>query len=140
MSEHATNSNAAATTTTNQSFRTSNANLPPVSSAHGDNAAPPAAAPASNAAQKPGIDTATLDAKIEKAEAKAKAGAQADKLAAAAVLVERANVYRDAGQPSLYKFALGAKGTHKFQVRILFGEIIQHLGGGDFVFAIKGVE
>lgn len=101
------NSNAAATTTTNQSFRTSNANLPPVSSAHGDNAAPPATAPASSSAQKPGIDTAVLDAKIEKAEAKAKSGAQADKLAAAAALVERGNVYRDAGQPSLYRFALG---------------------------------
>ncbi|MDQ1559137.1 MAG: hypothetical protein QOD32_2197, partial [Pyrinomonadaceae bacterium] len=33
--------------------------------------------------------------------------AQADKLAAAAALVERGNVYRDAGQPALYKFALG---------------------------------
>lgn len=101
------NGNAAATTTTNQPFRTSNANLPPVSSAHGENAAPPAAAPANSSAQKPGMDTATLDAKIEKAEAKAKGGAQADKLAAAAALVERGNVYRDAGQPVLYKFALG---------------------------------
>ena len=48
-----------------------------------------------------------LDTKIERAEAKAKGGNQADKLAAAAALVERANVYRDAGQPALYKFALG---------------------------------
>ena len=104
-----TNGNAATTTASNQAFRTSNANLPPVSSAHGDNAipAPSAAAPASGSAQKPSIDTAALDAKIEKAEAKAKGGAQADKLAAAAALVERANAYRDAGQPSLYKFALG---------------------------------
>lgn len=53
------------------------------------------------------MDTAALDAKIERAEAKAKSGAQADKLAAAAALVERGNVYRDAGQPALYKFALG---------------------------------
>jgi hypothetical protein len=105
------NSNAnAATTTTNQSSRTPNAALPPVSSAHGGDSGvtPPATAPAANSsAQKPGIDTAVLDAKIEKAEAKAKGGAQADKLAAAAALVERGNVYRDAGQPSLYKFALG---------------------------------
>ena len=103
------NGNAATPTTSNQSSRTSNAALPPVSSAHGDNAipAPSAAAPASSSTQKPGIDTAALDAKIEKAEAKAKGGKQADKLAAAAAYVERANVYRDAGQPMLYKFALG---------------------------------
>ncbi|HEV7902734.1 MAG TPA: hypothetical protein VGO96_02745 [Pyrinomonadaceae bacterium] len=102
-----TNGNAAATTSSNQTFSASNRNLSPVSAAHGDNAAPPSTAPANNSAQKPGIDTAALDARIEKAEAKAKGGAQADKLAAAAALVERANVYRDAGQPSLYKFALG---------------------------------
>lgn len=101
-----TNGNASATTN-NGAFSTSNRNLSPVSAAHGDNAAPPSTAPSSNSSQKPGIDTAALDAKIEKAEAKAKGGAQADKLAAAAALVERANVYRDAGQPSLYKFALG---------------------------------
>jgi hypothetical protein len=101
------NANGNAAATNNQPFRTSNTALPPVSSAHGDNAAPPSTAPASNSAQKPGIDTAALDARIEKAEAKAKSGGQADKHAAAAVLVERANVYRDAGQPSLYKFALG---------------------------------
>ncbi len=103
------NTNSAATTS-NQSSRTSNVTLPPVSSAHGDNSsvAPPATSAASNSStQKPGINTAALDAKIEKAEAKAKGGAQADKLAAAAALVERGNVYRDAGQPTLYKFALG---------------------------------
>jgi hypothetical protein len=102
------NTNSVATTS-NQPFRTSNVNLPPVSSAHGDDATskPPATAPTSGSAQKPGIDTAVLDAKIERAEAKAKSGNQADKLAAAAALVERGNVYRDAGQPSLYKFALG---------------------------------
>ena len=83
--------------------------LPPVSSAHGENSigAPPAAA--NGSAAKPGIDTAVLDAKIEKADAKAKAASatQADKNAAAAALLERGNVYRDAGQPVLYKFALG---------------------------------
>jgi hypothetical protein len=104
------NTNSAAVTTSNQSSRTSNAALPPVSSAHGDSsgAAPPATSGAPNSStQKPGIDTAALDTKIERAEAKAKSGAQADKLAAAAALVERGNLYRDAGQPTLYKFALG---------------------------------
>ncbi len=107
------NTNSAATTS-NQSSRTSNASLPPVASAHGDNSgvAPPAtttAAAPNSSTQKPGIDTATLDAKIERAEAKAKAAGatQADKLAAAAAYLQRGNVYRDAGQPMLYKFALG---------------------------------
>lgn len=84
--------------------------LPPVSSAHGgiSTGTPPAAA-TGNAAARPGIDTAVLDARIEKAEVKAKAtgASQADKLAAAAALLERGNIYRDAGQPALYKFALG---------------------------------
>ena len=81
--------------------------LPPVSSAHGGNST--GAPPAQSSAAKPGIDTAALDAKVEKAEAKAKAAgaSQADKLAAAAALLERGNIYRDAGQPALYKFALG---------------------------------
>jgi hypothetical protein len=90
-----------------------NANLPPVSSAHGGNStggAPAAAADGAGGSTKPGgLDTAALDAKITKAEAKAKAGGatQADKLAAAAAYLERGNLYRDAGQPALYKFALG---------------------------------
>ncbi|HYP01315.1 MAG TPA: hypothetical protein VER76_14085 [Pyrinomonadaceae bacterium] len=101
----ANNSNASAGTTT----QTGGA-IPPVSSAHGGapaGATSPAAP--SGAATKPGLETAALDAKIEKAEAKAKAGgaSQADKVAAAAALVERGNLYRDAGQPALYKFALG---------------------------------
>ena len=60
-------------------------------------------------AEKPSLATPELDAKIEKAESRAKASgaSEADKLAAAAAYVERANVYRDAGQPVLYKFALG---------------------------------
>ena len=91
-----------------------NANLPPVSSAHGDNSTGGAPAPAATngaaGATKPGgLDTAALDAKVTKAEAKAKASGatQADKLAAAAAYLERGNLYRDAGQPALYKFALG---------------------------------
>jgi hypothetical protein len=110
----ATNNNGGAANNSNASARTSDAGaIPPVSSAHGgtSTAAPPAApaSATSGGAAKPSIDTAALDAKIEKAEAKAKAGGatQADKLAAAAALLERANVYRDAGQPTLYKFALG---------------------------------
>jgi hypothetical protein len=104
------NSNTNSAATSNQSSRASNTGLPPVSSAHGDNVIPPPAnapAAATSSSAKPGIDTAVLDTKIERAEAKAKSGNQADKLAAAAALVERANVYRDAGQPALYKFALG---------------------------------
>lgn len=54
------------------------------------------------------MDTAALDAKIEKAEAQAKAknATQADKLAAAAAYLERADVFMNAGRPTLYKFAL----------------------------------
>jgi len=78
---------------------------PPVSSAHDGPAAPIAPG---NVAEQPGINTATLDAQIERAEAKAKAGSAsaADKQAAAAAYVERANVFHNAGQPRLYKFAL----------------------------------
>ena len=86
--------------------------IPPVSSAHGgDSSVTPPVAPTgtTGSSAKPSMDTASLDAKIEKADAKAKAAGatQADKNAAAAALLERGNVYRDAGQPALYKFALG---------------------------------
>lgn len=83
--------------------------VPPVSSAHGGGAPAAPASPAVNADAKPSLPTPELDAKIEKAEAKVKtAGAStADKKAAAAAYVERANVYYSAGTPSLYKFALG---------------------------------
>ncbi|HEX8129538.1 MAG TPA: tetratricopeptide repeat protein [Pyrinomonadaceae bacterium] len=94
-----------------------NAGIPPVSSAHGGSPAgggattttAPAAGGNSGSTKPGGIDTAALDAKIEKAEAKAKASGatQADKLAAASAYLERGNLYRDAGQPALYKFALG---------------------------------
>ena len=85
------------------------AELPPVASAHGDAPAPPAGGAPAAAPGKPDIDTTALDAKIKLVEAKAQtAGAgAADKQAAAAAYVERGNVYRDAGQPQLYKFALG---------------------------------
>ena len=73
---------------------------PPVAVAHGG--PPPAGAPSD------GPDTSALDKKIEQAEAKAKAaGASAtDKAAAATAYVERGNVFYNAGQPTLYKFAL----------------------------------
>lgn len=85
------------------------AELPPVTSAHGGGPAAPSGGAAAPSAGKPDMDTAALDAKIKLVEAKAQvAGAgEADKRAAAAAYVERGNVYRDAGQPQLYKFALG---------------------------------
>lgn len=76
---------------------------PRISSAHGSGQNP---APAS---EKPSLATPELDAKIEKAEARAKAaGATAsDKKALAEAYFERADTYRGAGVPELYKFALG---------------------------------
>lgn len=84
------------------------AELPPVTSAHGGAPTATANGPAVSAG-KPDMDTAALDAKIKLVEAKAQtAGAgPAEKQAAAAAYVERGNAYRDAGQPQLYKFALG---------------------------------
>lgn len=84
---------------------------PSVTTAHGGNIAP-ASSPATSA---PGSNASTtapptqFDEKIAKAELKAKASnaTPADKQAAAAVYLERADYFRDAGQPLLYKFALG---------------------------------
>lgn len=82
---------------------------PPIVSAHGT------ALPAMNngnatnaSASKPDVDTAALDAKIAKAERKAKAqkASEADKQRAAAAYLERGNIFYNAQQPSLYKFAL----------------------------------
>ncbi|MDT7808266.1 MAG: hypothetical protein QOJ70_2079 [Acidobacteriota bacterium] len=65
-------------------------------------------AASSGSAAKPPVETPELDAKIEKAEAKAKSSgaSESDKKAAAAAYFERANYYRDQGMPVLYKFAL----------------------------------
>lgn len=73
-----------------------------VASSHGGAAQP--GAPAT----KPPVETPEMDAKIEKAEAKAKAAgaSDADKKAAARAYFERANFFRDNGRPDLYKFAL----------------------------------
>lgn len=88
----------------------------PLAPAHGGNnngsssnssGAPPVASN-SQGNEQTGMDTAALDAKIDKAEAKAKAAnaKPADKLAAAAAYMERANLFMNAGRPQLYKFAL----------------------------------
>ena len=73
------------------------ADAPPTSVAHGT---PPGG--------QSGMDTAALDKKVEEAEAKAKApsATQAEKQAAAAAYLARGNVFYNAGNPSLYKFAL----------------------------------
>jgi hypothetical protein len=59
-------------------------------------------------ATKPPVETPELDAKIQKAEAKAKAtgASESDKKVAAAAYFERADFYREQGMPTLYKFAL----------------------------------
>src|SRR5215207_7168070 len=75
------------------------ANLGAASSHGGGGAASGASSPAA----APG-----LDAKIEKAEAKARAAGagEADKKAAASAYFERADFFRDQGDPKLYRFAL----------------------------------
>ena len=77
---------------------------PGIASSHGSGANAPA--PASQAAAP--VQTPELDAKIQKAEAKARASGatEADKKAAAAAYFERADFYREQGSPVLYKFAL----------------------------------
>jgi hypothetical protein len=74
-----------------------------VSASHGGDAQ--TGAPATT---KPSVETPELDAKIEKAEAKAKAAgaSDSDKKAAARAYFDRANFFRDQGTPTLYKFAL----------------------------------
>jgi hypothetical protein len=74
---------------------------PGVTSSHGGNSA------ASSQTTAP-VATPELDANIEKAEAKAKAAGagESDKQAAAAAYFERANFFRDQGDPRLYRFAL----------------------------------
>jgi len=83
-----------------QTTTTPTGDAPPVAVAHGG--APPSSGPSGS------IDTSALDKKIEQAETKAKApkATQADKLAAATAYLERANIFYNAGQPTLYKFAL----------------------------------
>jgi hypothetical protein len=89
--------------TPSQSSQTTNA--PATSIAHG---APSNTGAPALGAQSGTTDTAALDQKVEQAENKAKASgaSAADKQAAAAAYLERANVFYNAGNPSLYKFAL----------------------------------
>ncbi|MCA1635197.1 MAG: tetratricopeptide repeat protein [Acidobacteria bacterium] len=83
-----------------------------VSSSHGGGGggASTTAAPAAGGdADKSLANTAEYDARIVKASAKADApgASETDKKTAAEAYLARANVYRDAGNPKLYKFALG---------------------------------
>jgi hypothetical protein len=99
-----TNSQASNTQTSIQ-HGTSPSSDAGVASSHGG-AAQTGAAGASST--KPPVETPELDAKVEKAEAKAKAGgaSDADKKDAARAYFERANFFRGEGSPALYKFAL----------------------------------
>jgi hypothetical protein len=101
------NSNAPANAAqTSIQHGTSPANLGVASSHGGSGEAAGGGAAAS--ATKPPVETPELDAKIQKAEAKARASGAgaADKKAAAAAYFARADFYRDEGMPALYKFAL----------------------------------
>jgi hypothetical protein len=79
-----------------------------VASSHGGDTTAPAGTSASAPAKAP-VETPELDAKIEKAATKAKApgASAADREAAAAAYLERGNFYYTAGNPMLYKYALG---------------------------------
>ncbi|MFL6208897.1 MAG: hypothetical protein ACJ74W_08610 [Pyrinomonadaceae bacterium] len=105
--ENTATTNTNSSTTTNQSVSTTMpaGSVPPISSAHGS-----APTGATGSTEKPeGVDTAALDAKIEKLEAKVKGGSAtaADKKTLAETYFERGNIYYNAGSPRLYKFALG---------------------------------
>jgi hypothetical protein len=80
-----------------------------VASSHGGGAAAPASGAPGSAPVKAPVETPELDAKIEKATAKAKAAgaSPAEKKAAAAAYLERGNFYYSAGNPMLYRYALG---------------------------------
>lgn len=71
---------------------------------HGDSAQ----SGGTSSGEKPSVATPELDAKIEKAAAKAKApgASESDKKAAAKAYFDRADYYREQGLPVLYKFAL----------------------------------
>ncbi len=96
------NSNAESSTAAPPIVSAHGGSVPPMSSGGGGGGMPP------SSTGKPDVDTAALDAKIAQAERKAKASgaSEADKRAAAAAYLERGNVFYNAGQPSLYKFAL----------------------------------
>jgi hypothetical protein len=103
------NSNATANSprTSIQHGTSPSANLG-VASSHGVGGADTAGAGGAASAKVAPVQTPELDAKIQQAEAKAKASGagEADKKAAAAAYFERADFYREQGSPALYKFAL----------------------------------
>jgi len=79
-----------------------------VVSSHGGAAQSPQGGGGDAAADRALIDTKELDARIKKAADKAKASgaSAADKKEAAEAYLARGNVYYEAGQPRLYKYAL----------------------------------
>lgn len=109
---------AASNTSVTTRTTTQTTNTPPVATddgslvapAHGgsNSASTPPASSNPSAGEQTGIDTSALDAKIAQAEEKAHAknATQADKLAAAAAYMERADIFMNAGRPTLYKYAL----------------------------------
>jgi len=95
-------------TNANSSPSNSSAEIGPAPS-HGGGAASPAGSTSSaGSADEAPASTAELDANVKKADAKVKAGglSESDKKAAAEAYFARADHFRDAGQPRLYKFAL----------------------------------
>jgi hypothetical protein len=105
----ANSSNTSSTQSVASQNRAQTVEVPPVAAAHGGATSAPQQTSAAATADKPSLATPELDAKIAKAEARAKAAkaSDADKKTAAAAYVERANVFYNAQQPMLYKFALG---------------------------------
>jgi hypothetical protein len=90
---------------------TGDASAPTVASSHGSSNTAPSSAPANGAAatDKAPVATPELDAKIEKTlgKANAKGASAADKKAAADAYKDRADFYYSAGDPRLYRYALG---------------------------------
>lgn len=108
-SETQTGATAASKTSMQNSNRPVPDAAPPIVSAHG-NALPPSSNgnTTGSSASTPDVDTAALDAKIAKAERRAESpkAREADKRRAAAAYLERGNIFYNAQQSSLYKFAL----------------------------------
>jgi hypothetical protein len=102
----ARNSNAPANSAQTSIAHGPSTQNPGIVSSHGGGASGANASPSSPATAP--VATPELDAKIQKAEAKAKAAGagEAEKKAAAAAYFERADYFRDAGDPKLYRFAL----------------------------------
>jgi hypothetical protein len=102
----ARNSNATANSAQTSIQHGPSTQNPGIATSHGGASGANAAAPTGPATAP--VATPELDAKIQKAEAKARAAGagDSDKRAAAAAYFERADFFRDAGDPKLYRFAL----------------------------------